>query len=351
MPIPPNILTRLRESWRDIHLRVLKRQMSDDAINLPELDFDFFNSFPLSQTHIDRNNFGSIVYSSRMDTRFLRLQLLVPYSPANEGPAKAEWTKRKTDLAISVIGSLSNLALIYATDYQGELPMLIPAIIENHASTLQELKLHSIPVFTSRRPNGLLYLNPDQIHLMATRLRSLTRLEMDLSPFDTTGGDHMAMPFTSPSPTTAALSTLVRSLPALRTMRLWIEIPVTKSIFQDDDSSGTRPPPLKEGKLCQTVANLYALLMKDSELTKTSKTWECLEVAFTRLDTWDRQGAYPRFLTVRLLPSNAGIDALKGDGAKNAWVGGFTIEVGEWQDDYAEEDIEGFIGYAVGFIH
>ncbi|OQU96617.1 hypothetical protein CLAIMM_02671 [Cladophialophora immunda] len=354
MPIPPNILAHLRESRRDVHLRVLKRQMSDDAANLPELDWDFFTAFPLSQTHIDRNDFGSIVYASSPNTTSLRLHLLVPYYPASEGPAEEEWMRRKTAVATSTIESLPSLASIYATDYQGQLPLLIPAIVQHHASTLQVLKLHSLPVFPYKRPNGLLCPTADQIHLLATRLRALTHVEMDFSPFDPTeGGDQMITPFESPSPTTAALSTLVHSLPALRTVRLWIEVPTAKSFFQDEYTSmGSDPPPLKEDRLCQAVANLYALLMERGEGQSEPRKLECLEVAFTRLDTWDRQGAYPRFLTVRLIPSHSPTDIPEGGGdADKGWLGGFTMEVGEWQDDYAEQDIEGFIGHAVGFIH
>ncbi|OAG34467.1 hypothetical protein AYO21_11376 [Fonsecaea monophora] len=360
MPIPPNILSLLRQpQHHNVHLRVLKRQMSDDAVNLPELDFDLFNSFPLAQTHIDRNNFGSVVYSSYYrDKRFLRLHFLVPYYPAHEGTGKEEWMRRKMAVATTAMGSLPNLTSIYATDYQGQLPSLIPTIANLHAPTLQVLKLHSLPVFTSTRPKGLSYLNPDQIQLMATHLTSLTHLEMDIPSFGPTQGDKddlAVTPFLSPTPTTTALSTLIRSIPTMRTIRLWIEVPTEKSCFQDKYTSiGTNPPPLKQDQLCQAVANLYALLMDRAGGEGQTKKLDYLEVAFTRLDTWDRQGAYPRFLPVKLIPSVSKADddhPQGGNGPNEGLQGGFTIELGEWQNDYAEEDIQDFISHTVGFIH
>ncbi|KIX02053.1 uncharacterized protein Z518_07992 [Rhinocladiella mackenziei CBS 650.93] len=86
------------------------------------------------------------------------------------------------------------------------------------------------------------------------------------------------------------------------TIRLWMEVPVEETVFQDAynlRSTNGSPPPFKEDKLCQAVGNLYTLL-KDAN---PQPRLERLEVAFTRLDSWDRQGNYPRFLPVTLRPS------------------------------------------------
>ena len=128
-------------------------------------------------------------------------------------------------------------------------------------------------------------------------------------------------------------------------------------VFQDAfKGSGSDPPPLKEDKLCQAVDNLYALLKAANPDLKL----EWLEIAFTRLDTYDRQAIYSRFLTVRLKPSPvAGAGSGKGKSAGGGGgggggmgnePGGFSIVVGEWQDDEPTEDISKFTDHAVGTV-
>ncbi|KIW73875.1 hypothetical protein PV04_01958 [Phialophora macrospora] len=349
MPIPQNILDVLHEVYPNVQVRTLKIQKTDEANVIPELDFTSYDSF-LSRQYFDRNDFGSMVYSHKQDDRSLRLHLLVPYYPVDRGDEKIEWLRRKTAVAISAIESIENLSSFYATDYQGELALLVPALVK-HASTLQMLGLHTIPGSAYSRPKGPSCLGADEIGLLASNMKSLTRLEIDFKAFETEA-ESMKIPFTSGNAAVLALATFT----SLRRLRLWIEVSVKASIFQDtSEGSGSsvagglfRSPPLKEDKLVQAVGNLYALLRS----VNSSLELEWLEVAFTRLDSWDRQDSYPRFLPVRLRPSHHSVEEnLPKNGEDGHGADGFTIEVGAWQDDHPEEDVGKFMDYAVGHIY
>lgn len=341
MPIPPNILTFLQQEHPKIHLRYFKMQKTDDANIMPRLDFDSYSTFSQRQ-YFDRNDFGSLVFTSTnhpSDTRSLRLHLLVPYYPVHEGDARLDWMTKKTAVATSAIDAIKDgLHSIYATDYQGDLALLVPAIAR-HGPTLRTLKLHTLPGFNYKRPNGPSYFTLDNIQTLATKLTQLTHLEIDFKPFDS-DATHMEMPFLTPDATLTAIA----SMPSLRTLRLWIEVPTSASVFQDAYGPSNDKPPLKEDKLVQAVGNIYALLKSANPHMQL----ELLEVAFTRLDFWDRQDAYPRFLPVRLNPSAASGHV---EEQKACDVGGFTVDVGEWKDDYPEDDISRFLDYAVGTIY
>jgi hypothetical protein len=155
-----------------------------------------------------------------------------------------------------------------------------------------------------------------------------------------TPANYVTMPFASPHPSISALATF----PSLRTLRLWIEVPIKESVFQAA-VTGSASPPLREDKLVQTVGNIY-ILLKNAD---PSLELDWLDVAFTRLDSWDRQSSYPRFLPVRLVPENH-----SGTGAQHvhdSTATGFTITVGEWQEDYAERDVYDFFERTVGHIY
>ncbi|KAJ9608484.1 hypothetical protein H2200_007472 [Cladophialophora chaetospira] len=343
MPIPENVAGVLREVHRNAQLRYLKIQKTEEANVFPKLNFTSYDSFP-SRQYFDRNDFGSIVYTSQDARRALRLQLLVPYYPVHEGDAKTEWLRRKIAAARSAIESLEGLTSVYATDYQGEIGLLVPALVK-HGENLRVLKMHSIPCFEFDRPEGPSWLSTAEITLIASHSTSLTHLEMDFQAFDP-GADRMIMPSTSPNPTL----TTIAKLKSLRTLRLWIEVPISASVFQDAyRSSDAERPPLKESKLVQAVGNLYTLLSGANPALELD--W--FEVAFTRLDSWDRMDAYPRFLPVRLTPSEQSDTATRqedGD-VEASQTSGFTVKIGEWRDDYPEEDIGKLIDYAVGHIY
>lgn len=341
MPIPPNILAFLEQEHPELLLRYFKMQKTDDANMVPRLDFNSYSNFPQRQ-YFDRNDFGSLVFTTTNkpnDTRSLRLHLLVPYYPAHEGDAKVDWMTKKTAVATSAIEAIEEgLHSIYATDYHGDLELLVSAIAQ-HGPTLRTLKLHTLPGFEYDRPKGPSYISPDDIRTLATQLTQLTHLEVDFRPFEP-DALQMEMPFLTPN----AILTTLASFASLRTLRLWIEVPTTASMFQDAYGPSSERPPLKEDKLVQAVGNIYALLTRANPHLQL----ELLEVAFTRLDSWDRQDSYPRFLPVKLNPSRASGHV---DEQKDRDVGGFTVDVGEWQDDYPEDDIVKFIDYAVGTIY
>ena len=151
--------------------------------------------------------------------------------------------------------------------------------------------------------------------------------------------DLLEIPFTSSS----QILTTLASMSSLKTVRLWIEVPLEESIFQVDYYSvdtNLQPPPLKEAALVQAVANLYSLLTTANENLRL----EWLEVAFTRLDFWDRQCAYPRYLPVTLTPS---LEVP----VTSAGESGFTIKIGDWHEDYSERDICQFITTHIGDIY
>ena len=199
MVIPTVLLRFLRTVHPDLKTQVVKRETTDDPMSTPDLDFDMLRTGPLSQVHINRNNFGDFVYSAKAP-RFLRLHLGVPCYPANEGEAKALWMSTRTEVANSAIESISDLVSINASDLQGKLGELLPAIL-NQASTLQFLTLHSEPHIW--HPSNSI-LTAEQVMAMAGTLIHLTHLEIDIE--SNTSGDQMAMPFTSSDLVMSALA-------------------------------------------------------------------------------------------------------------------------------------------------
>ena len=115
-----------------------------------------------------------------------------------------------------------------------------------------------------------------------------------------------------------------------------------QSIFQNAYSGDREAavPPLKKSVLLQATSNVYALLKTANE----NIDLEWLEVAFTRCDSWDRQSTYPKFLPVKLKPY------AQLDRDKSITGTGFTLEIGQWQDDHPDGDVQEFICHNIGYL-
>ena len=128
MPIPKSILEILQQNHPSVLLRWLKIQKTADSNIIPNLSFTTYNTFPHRQ-YFDRNDFGSLVYTTHPDEQILRIHLLVPYYPVREGDAQLDWITKKLAVANHAIASIPGLTSLYTPIYHGDLMHLLPSIL------------------------------------------------------------------------------------------------------------------------------------------------------------------------------------------------------------------------------